>query len=113
MSRGKWAVEPNKIIDAGDASLTLTSKTINTMYTDNIGIEYVPSGNPSGEISVYASVSGLNFKKLTMPKININPTTQPDLINLNNLPYSNIKIVFTPFSNSTGNLDVWLCSKGI
>lgn len=111
----KDTIYPIHIINAGDMSqATLTSTVINVQNLDNAGLEVTWTGSPTGTITVQASISNQTFYSLTF-----NPTlTQPAgsaggyLINLNQLPFTYFKVVYTKTSG-TGTLDVWAAVKEV
>lgn len=93
---------------------TYTSPVFNAINLDNIGLDVVFTGTPTGTLTVNCSIDGVVFTSLTF-----NPVlTQPSggnlryLISLNQLPYPYLQVSYTNSSGS-GTLQVNLSGKDI
>jgi hypothetical protein len=103
-------------------NLTGTMASTNTIYSnimdvtikDNIGLEITWTGNPTGTISVYGSVSGINFYAITFNPVLTQPAGSAGgyLISLNQWPWY---YVYVGYTNASGNgvLTVWQADKDL
>lgn len=119
---GKKALLPYKLVDAESMGATVTSDPTNVQYLDNIGLQVTATGTPTGTISVEATASSedprdgsaAQWDELTfdpvLPAIAGAPISF--LINLNQIPFSRIRVVYTRTSG-TGVLNVTVAGKAV
>lgn len=116
MSGRKDVLTPQHIIVAGDMSqATVTSANMPVMFMDNIGVQvnWSAGSSPVGVIQVQASLDGVNFDALDFGSvINITGNSGSLLININQIPYNQIRVQYIKTSGS-GTLDVYMTAKMI
>lgn len=101
-------------IEDGDMSNDITSQLTNIQYLDNVGIQLVYDGNPVGTFTIEGSVGESNtFTTLTnLATISASGTGDSILLNLQQVPYTALRIVYTAGSGA-GTLNAHLTSKMI
>jgi hypothetical protein len=123
MSRGKDVLKPYKIITAGNMSASsITSLATNIQYLDNICLEMVFTGSPTGTFSVQGSVDYQqdangnvtntgNWVPITLsPAPVASGSAGSILIDMNQLSFPYIRVVYTRTSGS-GSLTVNIGGK--
>lgn len=117
----KYVIKGIKVIDAGSMAGNLDSGIINTAqgdssvsFLDNLGFQFVWTGNPTGVIEVKASIDGVNFVALDFDPAITQPagTASNSLANVNQFPFKWIKVVYTRTSG-TGSLTAWMSAREI
>lgn len=116
----KNAVNPFKLIDAGDMSGNLTAVVANgvfqngVLYLDNIGFQYIWTGTPTGTIALQFSQDGTNWTTMVLSPAITQPAGSAgnDGSNVNQFPYKYIRVTYTRSSGS-GSLTVWMSAKEI
>ena len=110
---------PSGILDGSMSSTNVIySQIIDISRIDNGGIEMnfnVNDGDDaSGTLEVQCSVSGINFYAITFNPLLRQPSGTPDgyLINLNQLPFKYVMLVYTNSSGS-GTMTAYLQLKDI
>jgi hypothetical protein len=109
MSR-KLTIQPQKIIDAGDASGTLTSYELDVLHLDDVGIQVKWTGVVDGTLSVQVSISGTDWSELDNQTLS--SSTNPYVASYAVQPFSKFRVVFTNTSG-TGTLTVWADAHAI
>jgi len=101
-------------ISAGDMSGDITGTVSDVLFTDNIGMQATWSGTaPVGELLVQGSNDGITYTDLDFGvPIAVTGTPGNLLININQFPYSKIRVYYDRTSGS-GTLNVKLTSKQI
>jgi hypothetical protein len=104
---------PVRIISAGDMTGSLTSSVTNIQCLDNICIQAIYTGTPTGTFSVEGSLDNVNWVALsTAPSPNPTGSAGSSLVQ-----YSNQSIVYIRFkytaSSSTGTLNAYISGKAI
>lgn len=98
-------------LDAGDMTTTLTSKVTSIGATDNVAYQLVYTGSPVGTFLVEASINGDDWSALTFATpITTSNAPTGSLININQIPYRQIRLRYVPTSGS-GSLTVWFEGK--
>lgn len=113
MSR-KNTIKGYKVITDGDMSGNLTSEVTNIINLDNIGylVEWVGS-SPEGEITVEVQSGPSGWLPLDFGStIAVSGNTGNLIINVNQSPFENLRLVYTATSGS-GTLNVTLSSKSV
>lgn len=110
----KNALLPVTIISAGDMSGSLTSTVLPIQFEDNIGLQFVWTGTPTGTIAVQVSMDQTTWTSLTF-----NPSiTQPAgsagglYIDINQISAPFMRATYT-FSSGTGALTLKACGKEV
>lgn len=95
-------------------SSTIYTNIQNLINTDNQGLEITWTGTPTGTISVYGSVSGINFYSLTFNPVITQPAGAAGgyLIDISQYPWPYMYVAYTN-SSGTGALSIWICSKDL
>lgn len=109
-----------KIIDSVDMADTITSAVTNIQFLDNIAIQASWSGTPNGVFEVQASLDYdvKTNNQGTWTPLSISPqpsaTGAPGnwLLDLNQLSFPFIRLVYTP-SSSTGTLIAVISGKEV
>jgi hypothetical protein len=125
MSGRKNTLPPFKVITAGDMSqASLTSLVTDISTLDNIAIEMVFSGSPTGTFAVQGSLdyaqdymgnvtNAGNWTPLTLSPTPVSSGSAGTiLINLNQLAFPYIRTVYTKTSG-TGSLTVFISGKQV
>lgn len=115
---------PNLIVNGGDMSqATITSDVTDIRYLDNISIQCIFTGTPTGSFALEGS---LNYYKIngavqntgTWTPITLSSTPAASgsagniLLDLNQLSFPYIRIVYTKTSG-TGTLNVYISGKAV
>lgn len=102
---------PIKVISAGDMSGSLASSAIDIRFLDNIGIQLVWTGTPTGTFGVTGSVDGSTFTAISLsPSVTAAGSASNALIDLNQLSCAYIKVIYTASSGS-GTLNAWVMGR--
>lgn len=101
-------------VENGDMSNDITSPVTNVQYLDNVGIQLVYDGDPVGTFTIEGSVGESKaFTTLTnLATISASGSGDSILLNLQQVPYTSIRIVYTAGSGA-GTLNAHLTSKMI
>lgn len=93
---------------------TIYTNIQNVLNVDNHLLELTYTGTATGTISVFGSVSGINFYALTFDPLLSQPAGSSGgyLIDLTQYAGPFLYIGYTNASGS-GTLDAWICSKDI
>lgn len=115
-------IGPTPILNNVDISTTKTSSGIQTLNSDNIGIQVIWTGTPTGTLSVQASntaslgadgtVSGGTWSNYTATVPTIAGSAGNGLINLNQFPFAFMRLIYTASSGS-GGLTAVLVAKPV
>lgn len=90
----------------------ITSSETDVSYLDNIGIQLIFTGTPTGTFSVEGSNDGATWTALDFgTTIAASGAAGSHLLNINQCPYMKLRTVFT-FVSSTGSLDAYISGKG-
>lgn len=123
MSRGKNVLNPYSIIVAGDMSQSsLTSAVTNIQYLDNVCLELIFTGSPTGTFAIQGSVNyaadinGNVTNAGDWVAITLSPAPVASgsagtiLLDLNQLSFPYIRVVYTKASG-TGSLTAVIGGK--
>lgn len=110
----KNVIAPISIITAGDMSqATLTSSVTNLQYLDNVGIQFIFTGSPTGTFSVEVSNDNSNWTALSLsPTPAATGSAGNQYVDLNQLSAAWIRAKYTK-SSGTGSLTALLTAKEI
>lgn len=107
------------LINAQTISADFTSAVQTIQYQDNIGIQFIWTGTPTGTFSVLVSAdynagTGVGtFSPLTLSSV---PTPAGSggngVLLISSLPFCYFKVKYT-YTSGTGTLNVWVSGKGI
>jgi hypothetical protein len=112
MSR-KNILEPYKVITDGDMSGDITSIETKVLNLDNIGIQIVATGTPTGNFTVEATIDEVTFTELTnIGTFALSGAGGSFIINLNQLPFHSIRVKWNDTSG-TGVVNVTVLAKMI
>lgn len=115
---------PNLIVDDGDMTqATITSDVTDIRYLDNISIQCIFTGTPTGSFALegsldYYKINGAVQNTGTWTPITLSSTPAASgsagniLLDLNQLSFPYIRIVYTKTSG-TGTLNVYISGKAI
>lgn len=108
----KSVIKPYLVLSAGDMSGSLTTLATNISSSDNIGYQVDFTGVPNGTFSVEGTINGTTWQGLTLtPAAPVAAGAAGGfVVNLNQVPYEQIRLVYTRTSG-TGSLTVWAMSK--
>lgn len=99
MSGRKNVLLPYKFLDAQSLASSFNSEVITIQYLDNVGITLACSGvtDNTGEFFVECSIDGETWIDIEVsPQILLDDADDNILINLNNLPFSKVRLTFAP-----------------
>lgn len=117
-------LSPVKVIDAGDMSqATITSSVTDIRYLDNVSIQCIFTGTPTGSFALEGSLDYLRVNAQvtnsgTWTPITLSSTPAASgsagniLLDLNQLSFPYIRIVYTK-SSGTGVLNVYISGKAV
>lgn len=111
MSGRKLSLPPFHSIASGDMSGNLTSKVSDISNADNVAIQLIFTGTPTGTFAVQGSLD-----KNTWTALSLSPTPGATgvagniLLDLNQLSFPYIRVVYTA-SSGAGSLDMWISGK--
>jgi hypothetical protein len=107
----KGILNPYPVITAEDMSADITSLPSVVTSLDNIAYQVVYTGSPVGVFNVEASLDGTNWTVLVFEaEINTTNSPSPFLININQLPYAQVRLTYTADSGS-GSLSAMVMAK--
>jgi hypothetical protein len=107
----KNIIKPYKLVDAVSMGADVTSASVDVKYSDNIGVQLVFTGTPTGNFYVQGTIDGDTWTALDFGTIPTATGADGDhLLNMNNLPYQKIRIFYDRTSGS-GSLTVWVMAK--
>lgn len=113
MSGRKNVLIPFSIITSGDMSGDLTSTVSNIQYMDNIGIQLVWTGTPTGDFTVDVSVDQVTWTSLTLsPSPAATGAADNIYIDVNQISAPYIRVTYTATSGS-GTLNAKITGKMI
>lgn len=98
----------------GDMSSNITSPVTDISYMDNVGIELVFTGTPSGTFYVEASNDGATFTAMDFgsPGPLASGSASSIILNIQQCPYRQLRVRYVRSSGS-GTLNCWLSAKQI
>lgn len=113
----KNVMKPYLLVDAASMGADITSDPFDVTYSDNVGIQLVFIGTPTGVFEVQGSIdyndtretgnwSALDFG--TAPAAS--GAADVHLLNINNVPYKKLR-VFYDRTSGTGSLSVTIMAK--
>lgn len=109
----KNVLRPIAIITAGDMSGSLTSSVTNINFLDNIGIQLIFTGSPTGTFSVEVSNDNTSWTALSLsPAPAASGSAGNQYIDLNQLSAAWIRTKYTRTSGS-GSLTAYLSAKEV
>ena len=101
------------IVVNGDMSTTITSSDTTIKYTDNVGIQAVFTGTPTGTFSVQVSNDQVNWDSITFSSAPVAVGAAGSVymdVNQMSAPY--IRLVYTPVSGN-GTLNATITAKAV
>lgn len=110
MSVRKNVTQPFKFFDNIVLDQDRTSIESDVSFLDNMGIGMVWDGNPVGTFSIQAKVGESPWQDIGLTGITTTGVAGEHVINLNQLPFNKIRIVYT-FTSGTGNLIAYGVAK--
>lgn len=112
----KKVLPPQHLITDGVMTGTsvITSPTIDKTNLDNVGIHIIWTGSAVGTVEIKCSIFNVVFDAITFNPVLTQPagTAGSYLIDLNQIPFPYIKVVYTNTSG-TGVLNVHLCGGDV
>lgn len=111
---GKSITKAKKYMTAGDMAGNLTSDTIDVDRMDNVGIQLLWTGTPTGSIVVDGRIADDG----PWTELDLDPAIAPagsasdHLISLTQIPYAELRVRYVRTSGS-GALTVWAMAKQI
>ncbi len=101
------------IVTNGNMASTITSSVTDIRYLDNVGIQAVFTGTPTGTFTVNVSLDQVNWDSLTFSATPVASGTAGSVymdVNQTSSPY--IQLVYTPTSG-TGTLNAKIVGKAV
>lgn len=115
MSSRKNALLPHRTVADGvmTGTATITSEVTDIMYLDNIGLQFIWTGTPTGTFFVEVSNDGETFTPLTISGLPAPAGVAGDYAgDLNQLPYRYLRVRYVN-SAGVGVLNVYISAKMI
>lgn len=113
MGSTKNALKSFHAIIDGDMSGNLTSPVTNILLLDNISVQLVWTGTPTGDFEVQGSLNEIAWEALPLsPAPAAAGAADQALIDMNQLSYPFIRVVYTATSG-TGVLNMWISGRGV
>lgn len=113
MSGRKNVLGPFHIVTAGDMSGNITSPQTNIQFLDNVGIQFIFTGTPTGNFFVDLSIDGVTWTPIAF-------SGQPAASGSGDNIYLDINQTSSPLirtryvaASGSGSLDVWITSKQV
>ena len=116
MSGRKNVILPYKLLDAQALSGSFNSKAVNVQYQDNIGIQIIATTTANtGLFSIEASIDGLTWDKIILqpPIAALAGANAVFTVNLNQIPFSQIRIHFEIGVGTSGTATAYITTKEI
>jgi hypothetical protein len=113
MSR-KNVLVPYRLIAAGNMAGDITSGVTDVQYLDNIGLQLIFTGTPTGDFFVDVSLDG----GTTWTPLSLSPAPQATggpgslYVDINQISAPKIRVRYD-FSAGTGVLNAYLCGKAV
>ena len=116
---GKNATGPRLLVSGGDMSADYTSPIIDVQYADNVGLQLIFTGTPTGLFYIQGSIN-YDPRTTTGDWSNLDFSSAPEaagaadnhLINLNQLPYKYIRVFYDRTSGS-GSLSIYFMIRQV
>lgn len=114
----KNVILPHKLVDQEGLDTNFTSPIVNIQYQDNVGVQIVTNGvtDNTGQFSIQATINSEDWETLTLSPV-IDPLANANtkiLVNLNQLPFVAIRVVFEAAGGTPdGTCDVYVSSKEV
>jgi hypothetical protein len=109
----KNIIKPHHLLVDGDMSGDLTSDPVDVTYSDNVGMQLIFSGSPTGVFYVQGTIDGSNWSNLSF---DTTPTAagsaDTHLLNMTQIPYRKVRL-FYDRTSGTGTLNVHVMAKTI
>lgn len=112
MSR-KRVLTPYRLVTDGSLAADFYSPASVVSYDDNVGYQVKYSGDPTGQFYVQGTINGSDWEDLALNSdILVSATPGSFVINLNQIPYFQLRIRFARTSG-TGLVQIWVMTKTI
>jgi hypothetical protein len=109
----KNVLTPYRLVNAESMGADVTSSSFDITYTDNIGIQLIFTGTPTGNFYVQGTIDESNWSNLSF---DATPTAagagDTHLLNISLAPYKKLR-VFYDRTSGTGSLTVYVMAKSI
>lgn len=106
---------PFKLLDGQSLSASFSSAPVTIQYLDNIGITLACTGvtTNTGAFRVECSIDGIKWIDLAItPSMSLSNANEDLIINLNQVPFSQLRVSFTPAGGSpNGSVDGFITGK--
>lgn len=115
MSSRKNIIEPHQLMIDGAMENTdiIYSDETDIRHQDNVGLQIRWTGDPTGTITIQATINGTDYEDLTLTGLVQPAGTDGSIIGyLNQLPYRKVRVKYENASG-TGVLNIWIMSKMI
>jgi hypothetical protein len=121
MSSTKKVILPIQIVTSGDMSANITQGTTavttkpvtNIQFLDNIGIQFVWTGTPTGQFFVDVSLDNANWDTLSItPTILASGSASSAYVDLNQMSATYLRVRYV-VTSSTGTLNAYLTAKEV
>jgi len=113
MSGRKSQLPPYPVISAGDMSMNITGPVTNIQYLDNVGLQLVFTGTPTGTFFVDLSLDQTNWTPITFSASPVASGSAGNIyLDMNQLsaPYIRVRYVA---SSGAGSLNAMITSKQV
>ncbi len=109
----KNIIKPYHLLVDGDMSSDVTSDSVDVTYSDNVGLQLIFTGTPTGNFYVQGTIDESNWSNLAF---DATPTAagaaDTHLLNMSLIPYKKIRLFYDRTSGS-GTLNVYVMAKTI
>lgn len=120
LNAGSLLIGPTVIYNAQDIASSVDSKIMHVLYSDNIGVQLVWTGSPTGQfgisgsdtciISATGAISGCTWTAITGTYPAPAGSASNGLIGVTNFPHAFIKVTYVA-SSGTGAVTAKLVAK--
>lgn len=107
----KSVINPFKVVDAQSMTTEVISLPTAITSQDNVAYQVTYSGSPTGSFNVEATLDGTTWSTLVFsPAMTAANSASPFLININQVPYAQLRLKYTP-SSGTGTMTAIVMAK--
>ena len=109
----KNIIKPYHLIVDESMGADVTSDPVDVTYSDNVGIQLIFTGTPTGVFYVQGTIDGTNWSNLSFDSTpSASGADDTHLLNMTQIPYRKIR-VFYDRTSGTGTLNAHVMAKTI
>ncbi len=109
----KKILDPFLAIVAQSMAGNIVSPTTSIKNLDNVGVQFIWTGTPTGTFFVQVSADGVTFDAITLPAtVSASGSAGHACVDLNQISFPFIQVGYTAASGS-GSLTAYITAKGL